>query len=170
MPPRVSKHCPKGPRRITYSSTAVVILVLSYLPAIGALHHMKLAQVRPSNHAEIERRQDNTPFTVINNCGDDLLLGVITQGGNGPSETGFMLSPGSENNLSTSADLQGRVWAHTHCFLNSEGTGAANNSLGMACGTGDCNDLLNCQVTVRSKTKTTFALLIAVLILMLVAG
>jgi hypothetical protein len=170
MPPHVSKYRPKGPRRITYSSTAIAILILSYLPAIGALHNMKLVQVRPSNPAEFERRQDNTPFTVTNNYRVDILPGIITQGGNGPSETGFMLSSGSENNLSASVDLQGLVWARTHCSLNSDGIGAAINSQGMACGTGDCNDLLNCQVTVRSKTKTTFALLIAVLILMLVAG
>ena len=127
---------------------------------------MKLIQVQPSNPTETERRQDNNRA----NCGDDNWKGITGQGGSGPSETGFMLSLGSENNPSTSADWQGRVWAGTNCSSNNDETGMANNSLGMACGTGDDNGVLNCQATVRSKTKTTFALLIAVLSLMIVAG
>lgn len=130
---------------------------------------MKLIQVRPSNPTETERRQDNNPLIITNNGGDSW-KGITGQGVSGPSETGFMLSPGSENSPSTPADWQGRVYAGTNCSSNNDEIGIANNSLGMACDTGDDNGVLNCQATVRSKTKTTFALLIAVLSLMIVAG
>ncbi len=170
MSSRISKHPPNGLRHTPYTSTAITILVLSSLPAIGALHHMKPIQVRPSNPTETERRQDNNPLIITNNGGDDNWKSITCQGVSGPSETGFMLSPGSENNPSTSADWQGRVWVGTNCSSNNDETGMANNSLGMACGIGDDNGVLNCQATVRSKTKTTFALLIAVLSLVIVAG
>ena len=142
------------------------MLILSNLPAIRASHYMK--RIQPSIPAETG--QNETPLIITNNCDDDIWLGINTQDGSGPSEAGFMLSPGSRNNLSVSADWQGRVWDRTNYSFNSDGTGLANNGTGMACDTGDCNGVLNCQVTMRSKTKTTFALLIAVLSLICVAG
>lgn len=139
---------------------------------------MKRIQVKPSP-STIDKRQDNTPLVITNNCGEDIYPGITTQGGSGPSQTGFQLTPGSSNNLTVSADWQGRVWGRTNCSFNSDGTGPSNNSPGKACGTGDCNGVLNCQVTVSdeegdyaagSKTKTMVALLVAVLTLMVVAG
>lgn len=165
MPSHLSKHRPNSLRRTSYTSAAIAILILSSLPAIGALHQMKFIQVRPS-----EGKQDKNALITTNNCGDDIWHGITAQGGSGPSETGFILSPGSKNNLSSSTDKQGHVWTNTNNSSNSYGLGAANNSLGRVCGTEDGNDILNCQVTMRNKTKTTFALLIAVLSLMIVAG
>jgi len=169
MPSPLSKHRSNGIRHTSYTLAAIAILILSSLPAIGALHHMKLIQIRPLNPTETEKRQDN-PLIITNNCGDDICHSITTQGGSSPSETGIILPPSSMNNLPTSADWQDHVWSHANCSSNSDGTGAVNNSLDMACDTEDSNGVLNCQVTVRSKTKTTFALLIAVLSLMIVAG
>jgi len=126
---------------------------------------------------ETRQEQNEIPLMITNNCADDIYPGITTQSGTGPSQTGFQLSSGSTNNLTVSADWQGRIWGRTNCSFNSDGTGPSNNSPGKACGTGDCNGVLNCQVTVSteesdqasiSRTKTTFALLVAVLSLMLI--
>lgn len=178
---RVSKRCSKHNTRIRHRSyiSMALILVLASLPAVTTgLHHMKRIQVK-SSPSSIEKRQDNTPLVITNYCGEEIYPGITTQAGNGPSQTGFQLTPGSTNNLTVSADWQGRIWGRTNCSFNSGGTGPSNNSPGKACGTGDCNGVMNCQVTVSdeksdyaagSKTKTMFALLVAVLSLMVVAG
>lgn len=141
---------------------------------------MKRIQVRPpSALPKRQNNNNNSPLVITNNCGEDIYPGITTQAGDGPSQTGFKLSPGSTNNLTVSEDWQGRVWGRTNCSFNNGGTGPSNNSPGKACGTGDCNGVLNCQVTVsaeksdcavETKTKTTFALLVAVLNLMVVVG
>jgi len=167
--------------RSSYVSTASIILIFASFTAVSSgLHHMKRIYGRASlSPIETRQGQNEIPLVITNNCADDIYPGITTQSGTGPSHTGFQLSSGSTNNLTVSSDWQGRIWGRTNCSFNGDGTGPSNNSPGKACGTGDCNGLLNCQVTVSteesdrasvSKTKTTFALLVAVLSLMLVTG
>jgi beta-mannosidase len=132
----------------TYSCLVVgaALLTLGYLPNANGLHHMK--RRLPPEEPRKEKRDNSTPLIVTNNCGDDIYPGITTQSGNGPDSTGFKLSPGDQNKLSVSENWQGRVWGRTNCSFNDQGTGPSNNSPGKACGTGDCNGVMNCKVTV----------------------
>jgi len=162
------------------SILSIILIFTSFAVVSSGLHDAKLVYVRSSLPTiETRQEQNEIPLMVTNNCADDIYPGITTQSGTGPSQTGFQLSSGSTNNLTVSPDWQGRIWGRTNCSFNSDGTGPSNNSPGKACGTGDCNGILNCQVTVSteesdhtslSRTKTTFALLIAVLSLMLVTS
>lgn len=90
-----------------------------------------------------------TPLIVTNKCPDTIHPGITTQAGGGPEKTGFKLDPGESSNQFVSENWQGRVWGRTNCSFNDDGTGPANNCPGQACGTGDCNGVLDCKVTVR---------------------
>lgn len=170
MAPRISKHRPSSPRYNPYTTAAIVLLILSSLPAIGAFHHIKLILIQSSNPIETKVRQNNNLLVNAKNHDEDIRHRITAQGGSDLSETSFTLSPGLGNNFSNSVNRQESVWVGTNHSSDSDETEVANNGPGIACGTGDGNGMLNCQATVRSKTKTTFALLIAVLTLMIVAG
>ncbi|OCK81621.1 Osmotin, thaumatin-like protein [Lepidopterella palustris CBS 459.81] len=120
----------------------VVILVLSNLPIANGVHHMK--RVAPQR---FDARKDSiTPLIVTNYCSETIYPGIMTQAGNGPPQTGFKLDPGQSNNQTVSENWQGRVWGRTNCSFNGDGTGPATGN-GAACGTGDCNGILNCVAT-----------------------
>jgi hypothetical protein len=98
----------------------------------------------------LDRRQDaaqtETPLIIVNQCSDDIWPAIDTQHGSGPSTNGFKLSPGEQNNLTVSENWQGRVWGRTNCSFNDAGTGPSSGGVGRACGSGDCNGQLDCQV------------------------
>ncbi|KAI9680437.1 MAG: hypothetical protein M1822_007195 [Bathelium mastoideum] len=88
------------------------------------------------------------PLIVTNWCAETIYPGITTQGGtSGPSQTGFELQPGNTQNMTVSADWQGRVWGRTNCSFNSQGNGPANGGNGgwSACQTGDCNAQVSCS-------------------------
>ncbi|KAF2396276.1 Osmotin, thaumatin-like protein [Trichodelitschia bisporula] len=119
------------------TSSLLAISILAILSPSNSLHHMLTSPRRLD--------ADPKPLVVTNMCPSSLWPGIDTQSGTGPSPPGFSLAPQSSSNLTVSADWQGRVWARTNCSFNSDGTGPANNALGKACGTGDCNGLLACK-------------------------
>ena len=117
-------------------------LALISLPSTNGEHHMK-------RHVELRpRASTNTPLVVSNNCGEIIYPGIVTQGGTGPSSSGFQLTPGANKSQTVSADWQGRVWGRTNCSFNAEGTAQGG---GVACGTGDCGGTIACQATVSTK-------------------
>ncbi|OCL06037.1 Osmotin, thaumatin-like protein [Glonium stellatum] len=141
---------PRGVQNLTQSCYAAhflrictIFLALSSLPVADGLHHMKRVPPRKLNR----RKDPITPLIVTNYCPETIYPGITTQSGQGPSQTGFKLDPGNSNNQTVSEDWQGRVWGRTNCSFNSDGTGPQNNGGGKACGTGDCNSILNCIVT-----------------------
>ena len=117
----------------------LLLLATLFLGVYGnAQHHMNFP---------VEKRQggnNNVPLLVANWCTDDVYPGLLTQGGSGPSTTGFHLSPGSNQSLYVSSNWQGRVWGRTNCSFSSNGQGQGNN--GQACSTGDCGGALSCQI------------------------
>lgn len=99
----------------------------------------------------IEKRQNsggNIPIEVSNWCAEDIYPGLLTQNGNGPSNNGFHLSPGSNQTLYVSNNWQGRVWGRTNCSFSS--SGQAQGGSGSACSTGDCGGALSCQIAGQS--------------------
>ncbi|CAI9632665.1 glycoside hydrolase family 2 protein [Alternaria burnsii] len=117
------------------------VLCLSALPMADAFHHMAQKAPWKANR----RKLDITPLLVTNRCPESIWPGISTQSGTGPGENGFKLEPGETKNQTVSEDWQGRVWGRTNCTFNSDGT-AAESGRGKACGSGDCNGALNCQV------------------------
>ena len=115
-------------------------------PAL-ALHHMKQTPWAP-----LSKRASDVPLVVTNYCREDIYPGILTQHGSGPSQSGFLLQPGSQKSQSVSSDWQGRVWGRTNCSFNAAGTGASNGG-GVACGTGDCGGVVGCQGTVSVDTE-----------------
>lgn len=110
----------------------VVALLLA--PAVFAEHHMTAFK--------IERRQSgqtNIPISVVNSCQDTIYPAILTQGGTGPSKTGWQAKSGSNQTVYVSADWQGRVWARTNCTWNASGAS------GTSCSTGDCGGLQACK-------------------------
>lgn len=102
----------------------------------------------------LEHRQDSNrtiPILITNNCADTMWPGIWTQFGGGPLEGGHELGPGEQAEHTVSTDWQGRVWARTNCSFNDEGTAgeSATYEGNRACETGDCNGVLNCEITVR---------------------
>ena len=114
----------------------------------AAIHHMK----RPAL-AWVSPRDSSVPLVVSNLCTETIYPGILTQSGTSPSSSGFKLNSGDSKNLTVGSDWQGRVWGRTNCSFNPQGTGPANtgglDGNGQACGSGDCNGVVNCQVTVR---------------------
>lgn len=108
-----------------------------------------VAQVRPEHHMKwhVEKRQSgnqNTPLLVANWCNEDIYPALLTQGGGGPTQNGFHLSPGSNQTIYVSDDWQGRVWGRTNCSFDS--SGQAQGGSNTACSTGDCGGALDCQI------------------------
>ena len=99
-----------------------------------AEHHMR--------HKVHRRANGNVPLQVANWCADDIWPGIITQGGNGPSTTGFHLSAGANQSLTVASNWQGRVWGRTNCTFGNSNNGGS----GSACETGDCGGSLQCLI------------------------
>ncbi|KAK5111487.1 hypothetical protein LTR62_004939 [Meristemomyces frigidus] len=104
-----------------------------------ALHHM-----RDPSHRSLPRQNSNSntiPIVVTNLCAETIFPAIFTQGGTGPSQTGWLAQSGSNTTLQVSPDWQGRVWARSNCTFDSSGVG----TWGSACSTGDCGGLLACK-------------------------
>lgn len=119
---------------------AFLHLVLASLWLTGrstAEHHMKRT-------LEPRQSSNQTPLIVANWCPDTIWPAILSQGGNGPSNTGFALKSGGNQTLYVSSDWQGRVWGRTNCSFASNGQTSADGS-GSACTTGDCGGVLACK-------------------------
>lgn len=119
------------------------ILILFLLPYVAAAHHMERGPL-----AWVNRRADNRPLKITNQCKETIYPGIGTQAGTGPSTQGFKLTSGQSRDLTVSADWQGRVWGRTNCSFNAAGTAPSSSGTGVACGTGDCGGTVNCRGTV----------------------
>ena len=124
----------------------MVYLLLAF-PTIDASHHMKRAPLQ-----YVSQRDESRPLEVTNLCHETIWPGIATQAGTPPNTQGFSLATGQTRQLTVGADWQGRVWGRTNCSFNAAGTGPSNiggnNGGGSACGTGDCNGVVNCVGTV----------------------
>ena len=129
------------------------LIVLSIIPGLDALHHMKQPPL-----VYVNRRSDNRPLHVTNQCPEVIYPAIGTQAGTAPEVQGFRLGQGETRKLSVSADWQGRVWGRTNCSFNADGTGPSNrggnNGGGSACTTGDCGGIVNCRGTVRAPLSS----------------
>jgi hypothetical protein len=98
------------------------------------------------------KRDNSIPIIITNQCSETIWPALASQAGTGPDTGGFELATGNSMNLTVSEDWQGRIWGRTNCSFNANGTGPSNlngnNGAGTACGTGDCNGVLSCVVTV----------------------
>ncbi|KAF2197721.1 thaumatin family protein [Delitschia confertaspora ATCC 74209] len=100
---------------------------------------------RPPPRKLNRRKESITPLIVTNYCPETIYPGISTQSGDGPPLSGFKLDPGKTSNQTVSEDWQGRVWGRTNCSFNDAGT-APKWGGPRACGTGDCNGVVNCVV------------------------
>ena len=136
--------------KLKSSTLLVLIRLLVSFSAANALHHMKRAPLQ-----YVSQRDESRPLTITNQCPELIYPGIATQAGTPPSTQGFPLPPGDTMELTVGADWQGRVWGRTNCSFNTDGSGPSNtggnNGGGSACGTGDCNGVVNCVVTVSSE-------------------
>lgn len=121
-----------------------VILALSSAPIVDGLHHMN----RKAPVKYDRRKEPITPLVVTNKCSEVIYPGISTQSGDGPKENGFKLDPGESRNQTVSEDWQGRIWGRTNCSFSDDGMRPKNGGP-KACGSGDCNGLVNCKVGVR---------------------
>ena len=124
---------------------SLLSLLFAILGTTNAEHHMA---------RKIEVRQNgntNTPLIVTNQCAEVIYPGIVTQGGTGPSNQGFKLSPGDSQKQTVSADWQGRIWGRTNCSFNAQGTAQGG---GAACATGDCGGTVTCRATVRQIDRS----------------
>jgi hypothetical protein len=83
---------------------------------------------------------------VTNRCNDMIWPAISTQGGTGPSESGFELAKGKSQNLTVDTDWNGRIWGRTNCTFDDKGSGS--------CLTGDCGGVLKCTGTVSCAFAT----------------
>ncbi|KAI9820508.1 MAG: hypothetical protein M1832_003699 [Thelocarpon impressellum] len=101
----------------------------------------------------------SSTLKVTNQCPEAIYPAFLTQSGNGPDTSGFKLDVGSSKSSRVSGDWQGRVWGRTNCTFDGSGTDASNkgglNGGGQACLTGDCNGLIDCDVS--GSTPVTLA-------------
>ena len=144
------------------SCARLLLLSLMLVPPWFVHRPMATASVHPVHHRLVPRssflgdiigkRADGKPLRVTNQCEEVIHPAISTQAGSGPGTNGFALGSGDSRSLTVSADWQGRVWGRTNCSFNADGTGASNrggqDGSGRACGTGDCNGMLNCIVSV----------------------
>ena len=152
----MSQHTPAAKRLLCTAQRrrshyrAWLVLILSTVPQTTAVHHMKRTPL-----AWVSPRDSSIPLVISNLCPETIYPGIVTQAGTAPPASGFELNTGDTKNLTVSSDWQGRVWGRTNCSFNAQGTGPANtgglNGGGQACGTGDCNGIVNCMVTVRTQ-------------------
>lgn len=142
-------------RNSTHSTKSWVRLsfLLYFLACVNGVHHMQRGPL-----AWVNRRADNRPLVIRNQCRETVYPGIGTQAGTGPATQGFQLTPGQSRSLEVSADWQGRVWGRTNCSFNAAGTAPASSGTGVACGTGDCGGTVNCRGTVRCDGTATFRL------------
>lgn len=127
-------------------------MFLAFDALLGA-HGLKVTR-SPSPYL-LERRDDDNrtiPILITNNCPETMWPGIWTQYGGGPLENGHELGPGEQAEHLVSSDWQGRVWARTNCSFGDDGRVGPDATFGgnRACGTGDCNGLLNCEITVST--------------------
>lgn len=138
---------PESSRQMCHINRLWFAFIASMLHSVGAVHHMKRAPL-----AWVSPRDSSVPLAVSNLCTETIYPAILTQAGTGPSTSGFELSQGDKMSLTVGSDWQGRVWGRTNCSFNSQGTGPSNsgglNGGGQACGTGDCNGVVKCLVTV----------------------
>lgn len=127
----------------------LIVGISLFVTNVSAIHHM--AKSVPSLH---KRQEGTVPIIFTNNCSDIIYPGITTQFGDGPELTGFRLDPNWSDTKYVSRDWQGRIWGRTNCSFNYDGTGPVTGN-GRACGTGDCNGLLECLVT--GDTPVTLA-------------
>ena len=125
-------------------SYIVTLSLVSHALCMQAVHHMKSNPPRV-----LVRRDGGISLKITNLCAETIHPGVTTQSGIGPDSTGFELESQSSQTKSVSWDWQGRIWGRTNCSFDSSGFGSSRGGGGYACGTGDCNGLLQCMVTVR---------------------
>jgi Thaumatin family len=134
----------RGPKR---KMLMALLLIFSTLASRAcAIHHMR----RPPL-VWVNQRDDSRPLSIVNQCPETIWPGILTSAGTGPGTGGFSLAVGGVRNMTVSGDWQGRVWARTNCTFNLAGTGASNSGPtggGIACTTGDCGGIVNCQGTV----------------------
>ena len=79
------------------------------------------------------------PLSVVNNCGETIWPGVLTQNGTGPGTGGFELKPAARRDMWVSPNWQGRVWGRTNCTVSGDSC---------ACATGDCFGVMDCKFSV----------------------
>jgi beta-mannosidase len=127
--------------------TYTTVLALSAIPFAHGAHHMS----RKAPLKLDRRKEPMTPLLVTNHCPEVVYPGISTQSGDGPKENGFRLEPGESHNQTVSEDWQGRVWGRTNCSFSDDGT-APKNGGPKACGSGDCNGIVNCRVGVCFST------------------
>ncbi|MCJ1409813.1 hypothetical protein MMC19_003896 [Ptychographa xylographoides] len=133
--------------RLGAPTVLIPLGLLLSLSTVEAIHHMKRAPFQ-----YVSQRAESVPLTITNQCPEVIYPGIATQAGTPPGTSGFALAVGKTRDLTVGADWQGRVWGRTNCSFNADGTGPSNtggnNGGGSACGTGDCNGVVNCVVTV----------------------
>lgn len=142
---RHSKRSGCSPQSRMYSTPPLLFLYL--LPLTESVHHMDRGTL-----AWVNRRADNRPLVVSNQCKETIYPGIGTQAGTAPATQGFQLTAGQSRSLTVSADWQGRVWGRTNCSFNAAGTAPASSGTGVACGTGDCGGTVSCRGTVCRKS------------------
>jgi hypothetical protein len=110
-----------------------------------AKHHMQ--------HV-VESRQDsgsNVTLIVSNWCTETIWPGIVTQGGHGPTATGFELAPRANQTIEVGNDWQGRVWGRTNCsFSDGQNQGQ--------CTTGECGQLVCRQAGNPPATLAEFTM------------
>ncbi|KAK3643937.1 hypothetical protein LTR56_006762 [Elasticomyces elasticus] len=106
---------------------AILALALS----TSAEHHMTRHRlpIRQSGNT-------NTPILISNWCSETIYPAILSQGGTGPSNTGYTAKPGTNQTVYVSSDWQGRVWARSNCTFGGNGA---------ACTTGDCGGMQACK-------------------------
>lgn len=144
--------------KLSSSLSFSLLSLVALLPATTASTHdsvlidTSIYRDRDTSPRISERQASTVPIHVENLCRETVWPAFATQAGVGPEVGGFILTSGSQRNLTVSHDWQGRIWGRTNCSFNAAGTGPSNlngnNGAGRACGTGDCNGVLNCVVTV----------------------
>ncbi|KAJ2904913.1 hypothetical protein MKZ38_006954 [Zalerion maritima] len=92
---------------------------------------------------------DSAPLKISNMCPETVWPGIVSASGLGPGTGGFELPPGHTLGLYVGSTWAGRVWGRTNCSFNAGGTGpsgdAAGATMNMACMTGDCFGILDCE-------------------------
>ncbi|KAK0787155.1 hypothetical protein LTR02_002590 [Friedmanniomyces endolithicus] len=110
--------------------TSLLLLALT-ASAEHSMSRPRLSQRQGGNN--------NRPILISNWCTETIYPAILTQGGTGPSTTGYAAQPNTNLTVYVSSDWQGRVWGRTNCTFSSSGGG------GSSCTTGDCGGLQACK-------------------------
>ncbi|KAG0486094.1 hypothetical protein HPP92_008189 [Vanilla planifolia] len=82
----------------------------------------------------LEDCAEGSTFTLVNNCGETIWPGILSNSGSPTLETtGFSLPPGASRSLPAPTGWSGRFWARTGCSFDQVPDG-----LPAPCATGDC--------------------------------